>query len=193
MTRRGRPVRAAVAAVAALALIPLGACSDDGGNAAGSEDGPVERSLTTALAGAGELSRVNEAVDEAGLAGVFQGAGSYTVLAPTDAAFDALGDDGQVLTRPEGRAVLVAILRDHVVPGHLMPEAIRTAIERQGGPVEMRTLGEGTVAFSLDGERIAVTGPGGVPAHLSGEPLVARNGVVLPVDALLKQPPPADQ
>jgi uncharacterized surface protein with fasciclin (FAS1) repeats len=120
---------------------------------------------------------------------VFEGPGSYTLLAPDDTAFAKLGERGAALTSPEEKAVLVAILRDHILPGHLEPDAIRAAIEKRKGAVEMGTLGEGTVRFSLDGDTIAVEGNDQRKGHIAGDPLVARNGVILPLDTVLKAPP----
>lgn len=39
----------------------------------------------------------------------------YTIVAPQDAAFDAMGGTGTELRKPEQRAAKVAILSDHLV------------------------------------------------------------------------------
>ena len=187
-------LQGAVAGSIAAASLALAGCSNEAASDAGAEsEAEVERTLAAALKSEGELSTVGSAIDDAGLSGVFDGPGSYTVLAPNDAAFSALGSSGEAMMAEDGRALLVAVLRDHIMPGHLEPDAIRAAIEKNGGPVEMGTLGEGTVTFSLDADRIAVGGAGENAGHLIGDPLVARNGVVLPVDALLKDVPASDQ
>jgi uncharacterized surface protein with fasciclin (FAS1) repeats len=182
--------RSAAAALALVALVPLGACSKVDDNDAGQDTGKVDRTLASAIAGAPELSHVASALSDAGLAGVFDGPGSYTVLAPDDDAFAKLGEREDELTSDEEKPVLVAVLRDHILPGHLTVDAIRKAIENKGGPVEMRTLGEGTVKFSLAGDAIAVAGDDGMHAKIDGTPLAASNGVVIPIDGLLKAPQP---
>ncbi len=180
----------AAAALALLSLIPLGACSVADEERASGQDENIDRTLASAIAQAPDLSTVSSSLSEAGLAGVFDGPGSYTVLAPEDDAFAKLGEDADALTADENRALLVAVLRDHILPGHVTPQAIREAIEQNGGPVSMRTLGDGSVEFSLDGESIAVSGDEGMRGRLASKAVAASNGVVIPIDALLKTPQP---
>lgn len=187
-------IRTATAALALVALAPLGACSkNDSATPTATETDGADRTLAAAIADAPGLSHVSSALSDAGLAGVFDGPGSYTVLAPDDEAFAKLGDAEDELTSGEEKPVMVAVLRDHILPGHLTPDAIRKAIADQGGAVQMRTLGEGTVKFTLDGDTIAVAGDDGMTAKVDGAALAASNGVVIPIDGLLKQPQPNAQ
>lgn len=185
------PSRAA-AALALAALVPLGACNmaEEDEETATGQAGKVDRTLAVAIANAPDLTTVSSALSEAGLAGVFDGPGSYTVLAPQDEAFAKLGQGAEALTADENRALLVAVMRDHILPGHVTPDAIREAVRQNRGSVSMRTLGEGEVEFSLDGESIVVSGDQGMSGRIAGEALAASNGVVMPVDALLKVPQP---
>lgn len=180
-----------IAAAAALAVLaPLAACS--GGESTPEATGAAEGNgtLAAAISGAPELSTVSGALAEAGLANVFDGPGSYTILAPDDDAFAGLGEDGKALTSEEHRAELVAVLRGHILPGHLTPEAIRKAIADKKGPVTMTTLDDEQVTFSADGDAITVTGADGPKATIDGKALVASNGVVLPVDGFVKRAAP---
>ncbi|MCF7975391.1 MAG: fasciclin domain-containing protein [Phycisphaerae bacterium] len=70
---------------------------------------------------AGQFKTLVAALQAADLAGVLQGAGPFTVFAPTDAAFAAL-PKGTVasLLLPENKAKLQAILKYHVVAGKVM-------------------------------------------------------------------------
>jgi uncharacterized surface protein with fasciclin (FAS1) repeats len=181
-----------IAAAAALVLIaPLAACSD--GKTETAEPGAAEtprQTLATEIAGASNLTTVAGALSGAGLGEVFDGPGSYTVLAPDDEAFAALGDTGKTLTTPEHRAELVAILRGHILPGHLTLDAIRAAIADKKGPVSMRTLSDGMVTFSQAGDVLSVAGPDGAKATIDGNAIEATNGVVLPIDGLVKSAEP---
>lgn len=183
-----------IAAAAALAVIaPLAACSqgEERGGAAPAGN-PSQQTLAAAIADAPSLSTISDALSEAGLAGVFDGPGSYTILAPNDQAFEALGSTGEAITEPGRRAELVGILRGHILPGHLTPDAIRDAIAQKKGPVTMRTLADGTVTFaSADGKAITVSSGDGTRATIQGDAIVASNGVVLPIDGLVKTPPEA--
>lgn len=180
------------AAAAALAVLPaLGACTNEDPAAEVTSDGDAaRRTLAAAIGGAPGLTTVSGALSEAGLADVFDGPGSYTVLAPDDDAFAKLGPNGEALTSADHRAELVAVLRGHILPGHLTPDAIRKAIADTGGPVSMRTLDDGMVTFTAQGNTIAVSSSDGSKAIVDGAAIVASNGVVLPLDGLVKSVTP---
>lgn len=182
-------VRTLVAAASLAALIPLGACSQGADDAPAAEGEAERQTLAAAIGGAPGLSTLSDALSGAGLADVFDGPGSYTVLAPDDDAFATLGEDGKALTDPANRAELVAILRGHILPGHLTPDAIKKAIADKKGPVTMRTLADSMVTFSAEGDAISIAGESGARARVDGDALVASNGVVLPVDGLVKAAP----
>lgn len=174
------------AAAAALALLgPLAGCSQAETVSEAGESEP-NGTLAAAIGGAPELTTVSGALSEAGLAEVFDGPGSYTLLAPEDGAF---APAGKALSGEENRAALVAVLRGHILPGHLTPDAIRKAIADKKGPVTMTTLDDGEVTFAAQGDTITVSGSDGSKATIDGEALIASNGVVLPLDGLVKKTP----
>jgi hypothetical protein len=47
------------------------------------------------------------------------------------------------------------------------------------------------VTFSADGDAITATGADGAKATIDGDALISSNGVVLPLDGLIKAPAPA--
>lgn len=173
------------------AALAISACSpaDDApstDSASTAEDtGNTLAGVLNAMAG---TDRVREALEEAGLVSLLDGSGAYTLLAPDDAAFEALGEPGERLIEDDQRPFLIGLLRAHILPGTVTIEAIEAALDRQGGSVEMTTLGGGTVTFSRDDDdarTIIVTGPDGVSARLSGSAVAASNGAVLPIDRVL--------
>lgn len=175
-------------AALAIASLPLvAACgekvSDESPETATKDDGTI--TLAAALANAGQMAKLRDAMTQGELAGLLEGPASYTVLAPTDAAFDAMGADGSALFTADQKPVLVALLREHMVPGHLTPETIAKAIADKGGPVTMTTLGQGQVTFSQDGDNLTVTAPSGAKAVITGTSIAANNGVVIPLDTVL--------
>lgn len=177
--------RRALAGLAA-AMLTLQGCSGES-TADGGEVAEVSNeTLASVVSEAGDLSVVSGVLGDAGLAQVFDGAAAYTLLAPQDAAFEALGEAGEELRAPEQRAALVAILRDHIVPGYLTPEDIGNAIEQaDDGSVEMRTMGDHTLTFTASGDTITATAEDGSSAKFVGAPLRASNGVAIPLDAVL--------
>lgn len=82
-----------------------------------SDTGTTIAGLVTALAGASEpeFTTLLAALQQEGLATTLTGAGPFTVFAPTDAAFAAVGDQATIL----GLANLSDILLQHVVSGNI--------------------------------------------------------------------------
>ncbi|HEX2793739.1 MAG TPA: fasciclin domain-containing protein [Croceicoccus sp.] len=172
-----------MAATLALA-VPLAACNSGTEEAATGETVSND-TLAGELGEADGLSTISTAMKDTGLAQVFDGSASYTLLAPTDDAFTAVGSAG--LDKPENRALLAEVLRDHVLPGAMSQQDIAKAIETSGGPVEMKTMGETTVTFSKEGDALMVKTADGTSARVSGKEVLAANGTALPIDSVLRK------
>lgn len=181
--------RAALAA--ALVSLPLvSACSEKAAEPAEMQTRDnVSQTVATLIGGEASTATLARTLRETGLAPMFDGQASYTVLAPTDAAFEALPGGESLLGAKENGAVVAAILRDHILPGTFTPEAIEQAISDNGGPVTMRTMGGETVGFALEDGAVVFTGPGGTKARLAGGAQVGSNGAVIPIDAVISAPP----
>jgi uncharacterized surface protein with fasciclin (FAS1) repeats len=175
-------------AVLAPLTLMLAACDDRGGEAekagtAASE--PSNETLAAALKGDEELDTLEAVLANAGLTGVLEGVGPYTVFAPADAAFATPAD----FTADTAKAPAAALVRAHIVPGAMTRRDIVAAIDRAGaGKVEMRTMADGLLSFSKEGEAVVVTAADGARARLVGEEELVSNGVLQPVDALLLKP-----
>jgi uncharacterized surface protein with fasciclin (FAS1) repeats len=78
----------------------------------------AQKTIVETAVGAGKFNTLVAAVKAAGLAEVLSGEGPFTVLAPTDEAFEKL-PKGTVesLLEPANKDKLVAILKYHVVSG----------------------------------------------------------------------------
>jgi uncharacterized surface protein with fasciclin (FAS1) repeats len=83
--------------------------------------------IVAVASSAGSFNTLVAAVKAAGLVETLQGAGPFTVFAPTDAAFAKL-PKGTVedLLKPENKEKLVAILTYHVVAGKVMAADVKT-------------------------------------------------------------------
>jgi uncharacterized surface protein with fasciclin (FAS1) repeats len=108
---------------------------------------------------------------------VLNGAGPFTLFAPTDAAFDALpaGAFEQLLDDPGGQ--LTEILKYHVVPGETLAEDISNGLQAtttQGKPVR----------FEVQGSNIKINGANVITPDMEG-----ANGVVHVIDAVILPPP----
>src|SRR5438445_6684848 len=77
------------------------------------------------------------AVKAAGLVDTLEGAGPFTVFAPTNAAFDKLpAGTVDTLLMPENKATLTKVLTYHVVAGNYDSKAIAGAIKKGNGKAE---------------------------------------------------------
>ncbi len=116
------------------------------------------------------------AVIAAGLADALSGDGPFTVFAPTDAAFAALGQETIDALFADPTGSLATILQYHVVGASVMSGALT-----DGQIVEMF---EGTDAFvSLYDDMAYIN-----QAMITVKDLVADNGVVHVIDAVITQP-----
>lgn len=183
--------RFAMVALAPFALA-IAACSqnEEAGDAIGMEtqESPA-RTLATTIAGTDEISIASRALTETGLSTVFDGPSSYTFLAPTDTAFEAVRETTASIEDSARAPLLAAALRDHTIAGALTPEAIREAISANGGSIEMRTLGNSSIGARLDGENIIFSGEDGTTAKMAQGAVVGSNGVLIPIDTLLAPTP----
>ncbi|SFS47141.1 fasciclin domain-containing protein [Brevundimonas viscosa] len=181
-----RPTRtAALAALSVLVLAGCGAKEADDASSAAAID--TDRTLAAALDGDDGHDVLGDIADNAGLADVFAGVGPYTVFAPADAAFQVEGATD--FTADDHRTEGAALVRAHVVPGALTRQDIMAAIDRSGGDgVAMRTMADGLLTFTREGDAIVVVAGDGARGRLAGEEAVVRNGVLQPVDALLVRP-----
>ena len=113
------------------------------------------------------------AVKAADLIETLEGAGPFTVFAPTDSAFAAIQSDVDSLLKPENKAKLANILTYHVVSGaHLAAD-----------------LKDGAELTTVQGEKLKVTVNGGKVtvggANVTAADVAASNGVVHLIDKVL--------
>ena len=174
------------AVLAATVLLP--ACSEDNVTSDEADVADTDQSTQTVASALGaipDLASFNAALSSAQIGSIFDGPGSYTVLAPNDEAFAALGEDGAALMDEPQRPVLIGVLRNHILPGHLTMDDIAAAIDARGGTVTMTTLGQGSVEFTRDGSGITVSNDTGATARLGATSTAATNGVIIPLDTVL--------
>ncbi len=173
---RRAPRRALLLAAVALA-VSLAAC--DGGATA---DEAVSGDLASQFEARAGFTPLAEALRLTGVAPELAG-GPFTVFAPTEAALRYVGTDFRpVLFADEQRQTLARILRHHIVPGRLGPDA----------------LTDGATLTALDGATLTVRriGPvvtiNGVTADVS-RPLEADNGIAYPLADVLLDGVEADE
>ena len=126
------------------------------------------------------------AVKAAGLVETLQGAGPFTVFAPTNDAFAKLPEGTLTsLLKPESKATLVKILTYHVVSGNLDAAAVIAAIKAGKGSVKVTTVSGGILTASMKNGKVILTDEKGNVSTVVATDLKAGNGVVHVIDAVV--------
>ena len=131
--------------------------------------------IVDTAAAAGTFQTLIAAAKAAGLVETLKGAGPFTVLAPSDAAFAKLpAGTVESLVQPESKAKLAAILTFHVLSGKVMAADV---------------IGKTASPASVQGEHLKVDGMhGGVSvngAKVVTADIVCSNGVIHVIDSVI--------
>lgn len=127
------------------------------------------------------------AVKAAGLVETLQGAGPFTVFAPTNAAFGKL-PAGTVdnLVKPENKGTLTGILTYHVVPGRLTAAGLMKAVKDGDGMAKLKTVqGEELTVKQAGPGKLSVTDAKGGAATVTIPDVLQSNGVIHVIDTVL--------
>lgn len=126
------------------------------------------------------------AVKAAGLVETLQGAGPFTVFAPTNAAFDKLpaGTVGSLL-KPENKTMLTGILTYHVVPGRIDSKELAAWIKKGNGKTELTTVAGGKLWAMMEGKNIIIKDEKGGKAMVTIKDVYQSNGVIHVIDTVL--------
>jgi uncharacterized surface protein with fasciclin (FAS1) repeats len=173
--------------IAMAALLGLGACDKAGKEEAAPTKAAKEAAGDSTIAkGLGDATKFAAAAKAAGMDLTLNGPGPYTVLVPTDAAFDKMPAGAlDALMKPDARAELTGVLSYHVLPGAILTADIAKAIEAGGGKTQLQTMGGGTLTATKDGDAIVLSDSAGTKARVVGVDEKKSNGVIQRIDAVL--------
>jgi len=124
-----------------------------------------------------DLQKFVTAIQAAGLTQTLQGEGPYTVFAPSDNAFAALGKNSwDDLLKLENQQKLANILSFHVVPGKMLSKDIQAGdyVSLEGNPL---------TAVVSDKDMMVNE------AKVVQKDIVASNGVIHIIDRVMMPPP----
>lgn len=127
------------------------------------------------------------AVKAAGLVDTLQGAGPFTVFAPTNAAFAKL-PAGTVdnLLKPENKSMLTSVLTYHVVAGKYDMKQLEKKIKQGHGKAELKTVnGQPLWIISNGPHNIQLKDSKGNIANISTYDVNQKNGVIDVIDTVL--------
>jgi len=171
------------------AMLGVAACSSQAGdNNAAPETGAAKEAAgdKTIAAGLGDASKFAAAAKQAGLDATLAGPGPYTVLVPTDAAFEKMPAGAlDTLMKPEARSDLTAVLTYHILPGTILAADIGKAIDAGNGKTELPTMAGGKLTATREGDTIVIADGAGTKAKLVGTEEQKSNGVLYRIDSVL--------
>jgi len=181
--------RSLAVALAAATLV-LAACGSDAKTTAAVETmapttmAPTTMAPTTMANGAGDIvavaagnpdfSTLVAAVKAAGLVETLQGAGPFTVFAPTNEAFAKL-PAGLVdkLLLPANKDVLVKILTYHVVAGKVMAADVKAG--------DVKSVEGSPITVGIDGSTVTLN----ATTKVTATDVAASNGVIHVIDSVI--------
>jgi len=126
------------------------------------------------------------AVKAAGLVDTLQGAGPFTVFAPTNDAFAALpAGTVEKLLKPENKDKLTKILTCHVIGAKAMGADVAAMAKADGGTHKVKTVGGCELSLKADGGKVTVTDENGNVANVTIADVEQSNGVIHVIDKVL--------
>ena len=126
------------------------------------------------------------AVKAAGLVETLQGAGPFTVFAPTNAAFDMLPKGTvETLLKPENKSKLTQILTYHVIAGNWDSEALAEKIKAGNGTAELTTVSGGKLWASMKDNNLMLKDENGGWAMVTTKNVYQSNGVIHVIDHVI--------
>jgi uncharacterized surface protein with fasciclin (FAS1) repeats len=173
--------------MALVAVLGLGACDKAGKDEAAPTKAAKEAAGDSTIAkGLGDDTRFAAAAKAAGLDLTLEGPGPYTVLVPTNAAFDKMPAGAlDALMKPEARAELTGVLSYHILPGAILTSDIAKAVDTGKGKTLLQTMGGGTLTATKEGTAIILSDSAGTKARIEGADEKKSNGVIHRIDAVL--------
>ncbi|HEX8410629.1 MAG TPA: fasciclin domain-containing protein [Thermoanaerobaculia bacterium] len=166
--------------VVAVIVLMTGACAssdmrDDGSMTSASN--AASMNIAEVAMSTGMHNTLVTALKSAGLASMLMESGSYTVFAPTDAAFAKLpAGTVEMLLKPENRDKLRSILQYHVVPG-------RVSAQQVSAMTSAKSASGQTLRISTMNNQVMIGN-----AHVVKADVAANNGVVHVIDTVLMPP-----
>jgi uncharacterized surface protein with fasciclin (FAS1) repeats len=144
------------------------------------------QTIVDAAVGSKDHTTLVAALKAAGLVETLQGAGPFTVFAPTNAAFEKLpAGTVDFLLKPENKAMLSAVLTYHVVAGNLLASDVLKAIESGGGKVVLKTVLGAPITASIEDGKVVITDGKGNKSTVVATDVKGSNGVIHVIDAVL--------
>lgn len=171
-------------AVAAITLL-TGTSACDSGVAPETTSAEVDQNIASSLGSIDGLDTASDLINQAGLEQMLEGEAAHTLFLPNDQAFAKLPEEELEWLRSEdGRPDLIALLRQHMVPGMIAQKDLEAALENSGGKATLASLASSPLELRREGSTILI-GDGASGPVISLPPHIATNGAVYEISALI--------
>lgn len=146
----------------------------------------AQKTTADAIQKSKKHSTLESALITADLLSTLQGAGPFTIFAPTNDAFAKLspGVMGNLLA-PAGKDKLTSVLKYHVMMGKWTSKSIAMAVEKGSGKAELSTLDGKVITAIMVGKKIKLTDTLGNSAWITKSNKKTSNGIMHTIDTVL--------
>lgn len=135
---------------------------------------------------ANNLTTLVAAVKAGGLVSTLQGAGPFTVFAPTNDALDKLPPGTvQTLLKPENKDMLVKILTYHVVPGSYTTAQLMDMVSKAHGTAMLKTVEGEPLKITSGNGRLYIEGAKSGVAEIVNPNVAQSNGMVQVISSVI--------
>jgi uncharacterized surface protein with fasciclin (FAS1) repeats len=124
------------------------------------------------------------ALRAAGLTETLEGAGPYTIFAPTNEAFGKI-PSAQLDALMKDPAKLANVIKGHIVSGKLMKADVIKALTTGKGKATLKTLDGQDLTLSVANGKLQLADAAGNTALVTGFDLAASNGVIHGLNGVL--------
>jgi transforming growth factor-beta-induced protein len=149
----------------------LAACGGGGGSNETAAAPLSNGNLAQVAQAEGNLGKIVQAADAAGMMPAMQGQEALTFLAPSDDAMAEMTEEMGDLMQPANRERLAEFMKAHMVPSKMLAEQMSAAATSGGGTVT-NLLGE-TLQLGMDGGTLTINGAKAQKTNVN-----ASNGVI---------------
>jgi len=179
--------RTTLTIIAVVALAISSAVAGDMSNpvVGGKEMFPTKNIIENAVNSADHTTLV-AAVKAAGRVETLEGAGPFTVFAPTNEAFNKLpAGTVDTLLKPENKSTLIKVLTYHVIAGRWSKAELMKKIRENNGSAELTTVEGGKLWVTQDGKHIQLKDEKGGTATITIANVFQSNGVIHVIDTVV--------
>lgn len=132
------------------------------------------------------FSTLVAALGAADLVSTLDGAGPFTVFAPTNDAFEKLpAGTVESLLKEENKGTLTSILTYHVVAGKFMAADVVKAIQDNTNSFTVETVQGNALTLSLKDGAVILTDANGSSSTVTATDVKASNGVIHVIDTVV--------